>query len=125
MSIEKKVADLVKQGRQPSLLLPPSQILPKVKHGKNGRPRVNYTHDNKYDELKGHAGRRGKKWPRCYARGCEKYLKKNQKLVCSDACFETVFNHALTLLYKLGITKQQFLDSYTEPEPPKNFVLAD
>lgn len=119
--LEKKVAHLLKQGKLPTIVLPPSARHVKPKRPR-GRPR-------KYpvgaDEAYGYVGRRGKSRPVCMAKGCNTRLKIHQVVTCSDACADQLFNYAISILQKLGVKKTELLEQYEDPIPPKSPVLTD
>lgn len=119
--LEKQVEELLKKGQLPAILISPSKRLVPDKRP-NGRPRIHPPGD----ELSTHRGRRGRRWPRCMAKGCRNNLKVNQGAACSDTCRDWLLNHALGLLQRLDITKADLLEMYEDPVlPSKPAVLTD
>lgn len=102
------VKELRKRGKRPVIRLTPAALVRTPKRAV-GRPRV-------YPEgeplAARYLGRRGNSRPRCMARGCRTFLKRDQEAACSQVCADRIVNEALEKLVQCRVTKKQLLELY-------------
>jgi hypothetical protein len=111
VTLFERLRTLRQQGKTPLIELAPGTrvVTPKLPKKGRGRPR-------KYppgsDQATRYIGRRGKAIPRCGARGCEKTLRVNQKLACSETCAARIINTAILNLKNCDVTLDDLMKLY-------------
>jgi hypothetical protein len=107
-SIQQQIDDLVKQGKRPSIFLPPGLEI-RMPKGRRGRPRIRrldapFAH---YADPRAHRYR-----ATCYA--CHQRLRVHQRGYCSQGCAAAGVNNAIMALHAAGVTREELLSYYPE-----------
>jgi hypothetical protein len=115
-TIWEQVEELRRQGKGAIITLPAccEVKFPKLPPGRPRRklpPYMNYASWQGSDDIK---NRMHGKRPRCQRHGCDKYLRKDQRWVCSDRCADIVIDDSLRLLAVLKYKLIKRLDEYND-----------
>jgi hypothetical protein len=115
MGVWDQVEALLAEGKGVQITLTAAQELkfPKQPRGRPRRwlpPFLNYAYWEGTDDIK---ERMGGHRPRCQRRGCGKYLRKDQRWVCSEECADAVINSSLLALAALHYESIDQISDFT------------
>ena len=111
MGVWEQVRELVEAGKGATVRLTEAQEVKLTYHRKK---RYDYREDRKrpWETYAGCTD--GVRRPRCKRRGCERRLRKDQPIVCSEECGRIMIRDALKVLALLKYQIVERLDDYEE-----------
>jgi hypothetical protein len=93
------IAEICRQGLCPEVIVQPEWEIKREKQPA-GRPRVRFPNDP-YSHYAGY--REFGKRPSCRAYRCQKFLKKNQALCCSQECLDELLSFVTDIMSRLEV----------------------
>lgn len=107
MGVWEQVEELVAAGKGVTIRLTEAQ---EVKFHKNRKLETRVHRERPWETYLGST--KGTTRPRCYAKGCRTYLKKDQPVACSQKCADQIIEESLRYLALLEYHLIERLDEY-------------